>query len=411
MEDSIYRLRPRDVLALCVLAPLSLGAIMVQSAGVEITGQSAFEIGRIGTRHLMYVGVSIAMFFLVGHLDYHWLIRWPRLRRRTNASLPLGAEESPNQRRGWLSNPVVLIYAVGFLCCLLVLVPHIGREVNGARRWLVLGPIQLQASEAGKWACVVVFAWLLSARPLDLSRFTHFILMLIPLGAMCLLVVAQDFGTASLIGVCCITMMLVSGARLWHLGVVFPPLLAAAYWFVRHKEYRWKRIIAFMDPFEDPKGAGYHLIQSLLSFASGGITGRGLGNGVQKLGYLPEDTTDFIFSTICEELGLFGAMLTIAFYLGLIWAAWQIARQAKDEFGRILAFGVGAMIGYQAMINIAVATVSVPPKGLPLPLVSFGGSGLVITSAALGLVYSIARQSDGADEPAATEMHPVAAAH
>jgi hypothetical protein len=154
-----------------------------------------------------------------------------------------------------------------------------------------------------------------------------------------------------------------------------------------------------MNPYAAPQKEGYHMIQSLLSFATGGVTGRGLGNGIQKLGYLPEDTTDFIFSVICEELGFFGALFTVALFLGIIYVTWQavtqiptdISQPRKSNFGRMLAFGIGSMVGLQAMINIAVATVSVPTKGLSLPLVSAGGSGLVITGAALGLLLSICR--------------------
>jgi len=144
------------------------------------------------------------------------------------------------------------------------------------------------------------------------------------------------------------------------------------------------------------------MIQSLLSFSTGGLSGRGLGNGIQKLGYLPEDTTDFIFAVICEELGLFGALLVVALYMGLIFVAWQTVKQKKDSFGQLLAFGIASMIGLQAAINIAVATVSVPPKGMSLPLVSAGGSGLIITCAALGLLYSITRQTN--EEPASEEQ-------
>jgi len=139
------------------------------------------------------------------------------------------------------------------------------------------------------------------------------------------------------------------------------------------------------------------MIQSLLSFASGGWTGRGLGNGIQKLGYLPEDTTDFIFAVICEELGIFGAMMTIALYLGILYCAWQTVKMKGDQFGKLLAFGVGSMVTLQAIINIAVATVSVPTKGLSLPLVSAGGSGLLITCAALGLLRSASRFKNKAD--------------
>jgi cell division protein FtsW len=140
--------------------------------------------------------------------------------------------------------------------------------------------------------------------------------------------------------------------------------------------------------------------------------GRGLGNGIQKLGYLPEDTTDFIFAVICEELGLFGAILTVALYLGILYVVWQVVRNHKDPFARLLAFGIGTMIGLQAMINLAVATVSVPTKGLSLPLISAGGSGLVITCAALGLLYSITRHTQEDELPLASApaMMPCASA-
>jgi cell division protein FtsW len=139
------------------------------------------------------------------------------------------------------------------------------------------------------------------------------------------------------------------------------------------------------------------MIQSLMSFSTGGVFGRGLGNGIQKLGYLPEDTTDFIFAVICEEMGLFGAALVIALYLGILYVVVQIIRQRRDAFGKMLALGIGAMIGLQALINIAVATVSVPTKGLSLPLVSYGGTGVIITCAALGLLYSVTRHHHQAE--------------
>ena len=172
---------------------------------------------------------------------------------------------------------------------------------------------------------------------------------------------------------------------------MIPPALFAGFWFVHHKPYRWRRMTAFMDPYASPDREGYHMIQSLLSFSTGGVTGKGLGNGIQKLGYLPEDTTDFIFAVICEELGLFGACSRLRCTWGSCFVAWQIIRQKRDSLGAMLAFGVASMLGLQAAINMAVATVSVPTKGLSLPLVSAGGTGLVITAAALGLMYSVAR--------------------
>lgn len=404
MEDSIYRLRHRDLLAICVLALLGLGVIMVESAASGLTGEVGWQWSKIGTRDVIYACIAVAAFVITGHIDYRILYR--SYIRPARASVTISTNDSlesapqilrsftPTTLRQMLANPVIWIYIAGVICCAVVLVPGIGKEVNGARRWLNLGPIQLQASEAGKWACVLLFAWLLSARPLDFRRYWHFLLALVPLGVIGLLVVKEDFGTAALIGLGTLALLYAGRIKLWHLLTILPPLAAGACFFVISEPYRVKRILAFRNPFENPQQEGYHLVQSLLSYASGGIAGKGLGNGIQKLGYLPEDTTDFIFAIICEELGLFGAMLTVILYLGLAWACWNIVRQTKDPFGQLLAFGVGAMISMQAMLNIAVATVSVPPKGLPLPLVSYGGTGLVITSAMLGLVYSVSRISE-----------------
>ena len=372
MEESIYRLRHRDLLTLCVLSLLFIGVVMVQSAAMNITGETHWQWNDRGMRHLIYAAFAIGTYFLVGSIDYRRLVP---------------------QGRSLVHNPIVWATAAAALTCVLVLVPGLGIEKNGARRWLPLGPVQVQPSELIKWACVVFLAWWLTFRPVDLNRFFKgFVPTCAVIGAMCLLVVIQDFGTAALIGLCSLTMLLAGRVRWWHLMVTIPPALIGAAMFIIHEPYRMRRLMSFRNPWEDPMGEGYHMVQSLLSFSTGGIMGKGLGNGVQKLGYLPEDTTDFIFAVICEELGFFGAMLVIVLYLGILYVAWQVVKQQKrDSFGRILAFGVGAMIGLQAMINIAVATVSVPTKGLSLPLISAGGSGLIITCAALGLLHSTTR--------------------
>ena len=387
MDASIYRLRHRDLLTLCVTALLLFGAIMVQSASMSASGSasgSALAAAKWGwsapgLKHALFAAVGLGAFFLIGQFDYAALGRYPT--------------------RLWKA-PVLWLLVGSAVLCLLVLVPHVGLEVNGARRWLPLGPVQVQPSELAKWAIVLFLSWWLTNRPLDLSRFTTgFLPTVIPIAAICLLVVIQDFGTAALIMLCALGMLLAGRIKTWHLMVAIPPVLMAGMWFIMHKEYRWRRMTAFVDPWAAPQGEGYHMIQSLLSFATGGVPGKGLGNGIQKLGYLPEDTTDFIFAVICEELGLFGAILTIALYLGVIYIAWQAVKQKRDSFGRMLAFGIGSMIGLQAAINIAVATVSVPTKGLSLPLISAGGSGLIITCAALGLLYSVTRYDHPEEEP------------
>lgn len=371
METSIYRLRHQDILAICVLALLSLGVVMVQSAAMNVTGEVGWRWTERGTRHFFYALVAVGTFFAVGRIDYQRL--WPR-------------------RDGTWWNPVLWLLGAAGVMCVLVLIPHVGIEVNGARRWLPLGLVQIQPSEVAKWAVVLFLAWFLTSGKADLERFFGgFVLSLVPVGLICLLVVIQDFGTAALIGLCALTMLLVGRVKWWHLAIAIPPALCAAAWFILAEKYRRTRMLAFLDPWASPEREGYHMIQSLLSFATGGVVGKGLGNGVQKLGYLPEDTTDFIFAVVCEELGLFGALLTIALYMGILYVAWQALNKKRDGFGRMLAFGVGSMVGLQATINIAVATVSVPTKGLSLPLVSAGGSGLIITCAALGLLYSALR--------------------
>jgi cell division protein FtsW len=428
MEDSIYRLRGGDILTLSVLGLLALGVVMVQSASMNATGahearlqslradrQAALarttdpaEIKRInddyatrasdlnkqfldrpthwywtpsGVKQAGYALAAIAVFLLVARFDY--------------AKLGGGVV--------W-KNPLVWLLAFAALTCALVLVPGVGREMNGARRWIPLGFTQFQPSELGKWCLVAFLAWWLSQRKVDVERFGGFVVTLIPIAIITLLVVIHDFGTAALIALCSVGMLLVGGARAWHLLVAAAPGVAAAAWFVIHKPYRLKRILAFLDPYADPQKDGYHMIQSLMSYSTGGVFGRGLGNGVQKLGYLPEDTTDFIFAVICEELGLFGAALTIALYLGILWVVFQIIRQSRDAFGKMLALGIGAMIGLQALINIAVATVSVPTKGLSLPLVSYGGTGVIITCAALGLLYSVTLHQHDAQTEANTAL-------
>ena len=386
MEVSIYRLRTQDVLSLCVLTLLLLGVVMVRSASAGAAMRTDWQWSASGIKDAVFAAAGLATFFLVGAFNYAWLEKIPASR--------------------WKS-PILWILAITVLANLLVLVPHIGLSVNGARRWLRLGPVQIQPSELAKWAVVLYLAFWLARRPVNMDRFfSGFIPTLIPVAAICLLVIIEDFGTATLIALAALTMLLAGRVRWWHLLLVVPPVMAAGLWFVMHKEYRWRRITAFANPYAAPQREGYHMIQSLLSFATGGWTGRGLGNGIQKLGYLPEDTTDFIFAVICEELGIFGAMLTVALYLGLLYCAWQTVKMKLDSFGRLLAFGIGIMVSMQALINVAVATVSVPTKGLSLPLVSAGGSGLIITCAALGLLRSVSRFKNKADPAEAKTPSP-----
>ncbi len=376
MTDSIYRLNHRDILCVCVLALLCLGVLMVDSATMRVTGNLSWHLSADGTKQLVFAAVAMGVFLLVGRLDY------TRLAMRPN----------------WKYSPAIWLLLIAAATCIAVLIPHVGLQINGARRWLKLGPIQIQPSELAKWAAVLFLASWLANPPVKVDRFfAGFLPTLIPIGVLCLLVVIQDFGTAALIAVCALAMLLAGRIKLWHLLIVIPPVLMAGFWFVHHEPYRWRRMTAFINPYASPDREGYHMIQSLLSFSTGGVTGKGIGNGIQKLGYLPENTTDFIFAVICEELGIFGAVYDRNVPRRCV-RRMAIDPTVQGFTGALLAFGVACMLSLQAAINMAVATVSVPTKGLSLPLISAGGTGLVITAAALGLMYSVART-----EPAPAE--------
>src|SRR5256714_9457653 len=299
LQPSIYRLRLQDILTICVLGLLCLGILMVQSAAMNITEQTTWHWTDRGAKHLLYVAIALLTFFAVGPLNVEQLAA-----RKTQIA--------------------IASIAVALLTCILVLVPHIGTSVKGARRWLPLGFTQVQPSELAKWAVVIFLSATLSNEnrqsPIANRKFLPLLLILLPIAAICLFVVIEDFGTAFLIALCALTILLVARIKLWHIAILGPPAIAAGVWFITHKSYRMTRMMSFRDPFANPQHEGYHMIQSLLSFSTGGLFGTGLGRGVQKLGYLPEDTTDFIFAVICEELGLFGALLVIALYLGILYA-------------------------------------------------------------------------------------------
>src|SRR5439155_9663814 len=185
-----------------------------------------------GLRHAIFAAVAIVTFFVVGALDYQWLLRGTHTIWR---------------------NPVLWCLFIAGGMCLAVLVPHVGIEVNGARRWLPLGICQVQPSELAKWATVIFLAWWLSGRPVHLSKFSRFVLTLVPIAALCLLIVIQDFGTAALIGSCAVTMLLVGRARAWHLMIIIPPALGVAFWFVAVEEYCWGRMNAVIDSYSNER--------------------------------------------------------------------------------------------------------------------------------------------------------------
>lgn len=356
---------------LLVIALLGLGVVMVHSAGMSVGG-SPFSAGRLlSSRNVIYAALAVAALVFASRLDVRAIFRG----------------------RG-IANPLLYMLTSSIVLVGLTFVPGIGKTVNGSSRWLYLGPpdagLSFQPSELVKWTMVVAIAFWCARRQGVMRSFRHGLLPPLALTALaCGMIVIEDLGTAALIGLIAVLMLYAGGARWWHLGLLAPAAFGAFTMAVMHSAYRRERLLAFLDPWADPQGTGYHAIQSMLAVAMGGVTGRGLGNGIQKFGYLPEDTTDFVFAIICEEMGLAGAVLVVALFLALLWWGLTIARDCRDIFGRLLALGVLMTVGFQTLINLLVVTVLVPTKGIALPLISAGGTGWIFTAFALGAVAAL----------------------
>lgn len=371
----------------CVVALLGIGVVMVHSAGLSVAtpapGNPGIEAttfdGEIGpvqllkpylSKNLIYAVMAVAAMLVGSRVDLHGIFRG----------------------RGW-ANPVWAAVVLALLLCGLTLVPGLGKNVNGASRWLVVGPpgrgISFQPSELVKWTLVVALAWYCARRRGVMHRFWWGLVPgLLLVGLACGLIVIEDLGTAALIGAVSLCILVASGARLWQLGLMLPIAVGGIIAAIIQSPYRVKRLTAFMDPWADSQGTGYHPIQSMLAFAQGGVHGSGLGQSIQKY-YIPEDTTDFVFPIIAEELGFGGAVLVVGLFLAILWIGLGIAKDTQDTFGRLVALGVLLTVGLQAVINLAVVTVVVPTKGIALPLISAGGTGWIFTAFALGLVASL----------------------
>ncbi len=290
----------------------------------------------------------------------------------------------------YLKKAAIPLLVVSFICLVMVFTPF-GISGGGARRWIRIWPSAFQPSELVKLSMVVFLSWYISSAGYSRDRFLSFI---IPVGIMGVFQVVflkqPDFGAVMSLGLLTMAMLFLSGIRLrylFSLGILAIPVIIK----LISEPYRWKRVAAFLDPWKDAQGSGFQLIQSFIALGSGGLKGVGLGEGKQKLSFLPEVHTDFIFSLIGEELGLMGALFVVFLFFILFVRGIAVARKTQDTFAYFLAFGISTMIAIQAVINFAVVTGMVPTKGLPLPFISYGGSSLLVSMTAIGLLLNVSR--------------------
>lgn len=367
----------RDWIFGLVVALAGLGATMVYSAAGGRTTSLAVA-NRALVAHCAHVLLGMVLLAAAFRTDYHVYARWTKS---------------------------IWLVAVALLAVVLVC-----PAIKGSHRWIVVpfaSFLRFQPSELMKLAIVLCIAQYVSAHRDLMHTFKQgFTYPSILIGVPCLLIfVEKDLGTSVLVAAVAYLILFIAGTRPLYIAMLGCVALPAVYEKVRNSEYQWRRIVAFLDPYKFADGAGYHAIQSLISLGSGGWLGLGLGCGRHKLLFVPETRADSIFCVVGEELGFVGAALVVAAYMLLVREGIKVSLRAPDLYGSLIAAGITMMVGLQAAINIAVVTVSVPTKGLPLPLVSAGGSAMLLTMASAGVLLNVASQGvpgrDGGTGPGA----------
>jgi len=353
------------ILLIDVLLLVGFGLVMLYSASAVMAAETFGDHLYLVREQSMKAGLGLLAMVGAAHIDYRWY------------------------RRG-----VYWILAGTFALLLAVFVPGIGEAQNGARRWISLGIVSFQPAEVAKVTAVIFLAYSVAKKGTEkMSRFLFaFIPHALVIGGMIVCLLAQpDFGT-SVILVCMMGVMLfVSGARLTYLFGFAGLGLAGAYFAIISSPYRMERILAFMNPWEYQNDIGYQVVESLIAIGSGGIWGKGLGSGAGKLGYVPELWNDYIGTVVAEELGLVGMVFVVVMFGVFLWRGFRIAFDAEDRFGCYLAFGLTLLLGAQAAANLCVVTGLLPPKGLTLPFVSYGGTSLMVALGSTGILLNISR--------------------
>lgn len=342
---------------------LCFGLVMVTSASVPVAARLFDNELHFTIRHLVYIGIGVGLSIIVLSVPVQW---WHN------------------------SNLLLLIAGVVLLVAVLI----VGKNVNGSTRWLSVGPIGIQAAEPAKLFFFVYLASYLVRRHEQVrENFKGFLKPLIMLVVFAgLLLMQPDLGTVIVMFATTVALLFLAGARIWQFILLIATGLILISGLIFYSEYRWKRVTAFLDPWDDPFGSGYQLTQSLMAFGRGSWFGQGLGNSILKLEYLPEAHTDFILAVIAEETGFVGVTILLALLFTLVYRALRIGQRAlaKDmSFHGFLAYALAIWIGFQSAVNIGVATGALPTKGLTLPFVSSGGSSLVVMLIAAALLIRI----------------------
>ncbi len=352
-------------LVMSAMLLLGIGLVMVASSSVEIADRATGDPLYYFKRQAIFAALGVLAGFVFTRIRLAY----------------------------WESFSVVLLFLMIALL-VLVLVPGVGRTVHGSTRWLILGPFGLQVSEIVKLLLIIYLAgYLVKHGRQVIESFAGFIKpMLVLIVLFTLLLLEPDFGAAIVLLVTALGMFFLAGAKVWNFLILFIASTASMAVVAVSSPYRMERLTAFLNPWSDPFGSGFQLTQSLIAIGSGSWTGLGLGASVQKLFYLPKAHNDFVFAVIAEELGLIGVTVVLLLFLVLIYRCFVIGKQVEEKgmkFGAQICYGVGIWLGLQAFINIGVNMGVLPTKGLTLPLISAGGSSLLVVCMAIGLVTRV----------------------
>ncbi len=360
--------KPDKILLFCIFTLIAFGLIMIASAGVAYSQARFGDQYYFFKRQLVYgILPGMLIFYFFQKINYTY---WKKV--------------------------AVPFFLVSLVFLVLVFIPDVGLNMYGANRWIQLGPISFQPSEMAKLAVILYLAsWMQSKGRRKIEDFFEGFLPFLGILALIafLLIKQPDMGTLGIISLVMLSIYFSAGAKISHLlGLIILGMLSTAI-LIRIESYRLSRFLIFLNPELDPQGIGYQINQALLAIGSGGIFGLGLGHSRQKFNYLPEPVGDSIFAVIGEELGMLGAMALIVIFLLLFFRGIKIAKNAPDDFGKLIGIGISSWIILQTFINISAITSLIPLTGVPLPFISYGGTSLVFLLAGMGILLNISKQA------------------